>query len=131
MISRRIIRTKVLQVLYAYYSSEERSINNTEKELFFCIHKTYDLYHYLLALVIEIADYAETRIELKRNKHQPTQEEAVFQTETQPSKTTVPVAEEEIIIPPIVDETEQMGIDEYINSDNDDSVIIEEEAVTE
>jgi len=75
MISRRIIRTKVLQVLYAYYSSEERSINNTEKELFFCIHKTYDLYHYLLALVIEIADYAETRIELKRNKHQPTQED--------------------------------------------------------
>jgi len=64
-----------LQVLYAYYSSEERSINNTEKELFFCIHKTYDLYHYLLDLVIEIADYAETRIELKRNKHQPTQED--------------------------------------------------------
>jgi len=75
MISRRIIRTKVLQVLYAYYSSEERSINNTEKELFFCIHKTYDLYHYLLALVIEIADYAEGRIELKQNKHLPTQED--------------------------------------------------------
>jgi len=75
MISRRIIRTKVLQVLYAYYSSEERSINNTEKELFFCIHKTYDLYHYLLALVIEIADYAEGRIELKQNKHLPTLED--------------------------------------------------------
>lgn len=75
MISRRIIRTKVLQVLYAYYSSEEQSINNTEKELFFCVQKTYDLYHYLLALVIEIADYAEQRIELKRNKHQPTQED--------------------------------------------------------
>jgi N utilization substance protein B len=75
MISRRIIRTKVLQVLYAYYSSEERSIVNTEKELFFCIHKTYDLYHYLLALVIEIADYAENRIELKQNKHLPTKED--------------------------------------------------------
>ncbi len=75
MISRRIIRTKVLQVLYAYYSSEEKSINNTEKELFFCIHKTYDLYHYLFALVIDIADYAEGRIEIRRNKHQPTQED--------------------------------------------------------
>ena len=75
MISRRIIRTKVLQVLYAYYSSEERSMNNTEKELFFCIHKSYDLYHYLLALVIEIADYAENRIELKQNKRLPTQED--------------------------------------------------------
>ncbi len=75
MISRRIIRTKVLQVLYAYYSSEEKSINNTEKELFFCIHKTYDLYHYLFALVIEIADYAENRIEIKKNKHQPTHDD--------------------------------------------------------
>jgi N utilization substance protein B len=65
----------VLQVLYAYYSSEERSINNTEKELFFCIHKSYDLYHYLLALVTEIADYAEGRIELKQNKHLPTHED--------------------------------------------------------
>lgn len=75
MISRRIIRTKVLQVLYAYYSSDEKSINNTEKELFFCIHKAYDLYHYLFLLVVEIADYAENRIEIKKNKHQPTEEE--------------------------------------------------------
>ncbi len=75
MISRRIIRTKVLQVLYAYYSSEEKSINNTEKELFFCIQKSYDLYHYLFLLVLEIADYAENRIEIRRNKHQPTHED--------------------------------------------------------
>lgn len=75
MISRRIIRTKVLQILYAYYSSEEKSLNNTEKELFFCIHKTYDLYHYLMALVIDIADYAENRIEIKKNKHQPTHDD--------------------------------------------------------
>lgn len=75
MISRRIIRTKVLQVLYAYYSSDEKSINNTEKELFFCIQKAYELYHYLFALVIEIADYAEGRIEIKKNKHQPSYDE--------------------------------------------------------
>lgn len=75
MISRRIIRTKVLQVLYAYYSTDEKSINNSEKELFFCIHKAYELYHYLFALVDEIALYAENRIEIKRNKHQPTYED--------------------------------------------------------
>ncbi|MGM0619893.1 MAG: transcription antitermination factor NusB [Bacteroidota bacterium] len=75
MISRRIIRTKVLQVLYAYYSSPGKTLSNTEKELFFCIGKTYDLYHYLLALVIDIADYAEERIEIRRNKHQPTEED--------------------------------------------------------
>ena len=75
MISRRIIRTKVLQVLYAYYASPEKSISNTEKELFFCIQKSYDLYHYLFGLVIEIADYAENRIEIRKNKHQPTEED--------------------------------------------------------
>lgn len=62
-------------MMYAYYSSDEKSINNTEKELFFCIHKTYDLYHYLFALVVEIADYAENRIEIKKNKRQPTHED--------------------------------------------------------
>lgn len=75
MISRRIIRTKVLQVLYAYYSSPGKTLGNTEKELFFCINKSYDLYHYLLALAIEVADYAEERIEIRRRKHQPTEED--------------------------------------------------------
>jgi N utilization substance protein B len=64
-----------LQVLYAYYSSEGKTLTNTEKELFFCINKSYDLYHYLLALVIEIADYAEERIEIRRRKHQPTEDD--------------------------------------------------------
>ncbi len=75
MISRRIIRTKVLQVLYAYYSSEEKSLGKTEKELFFCINKSYDLYHYLMALAVEIADYAEKRIEIRKKKLQPTHED--------------------------------------------------------
>jgi len=75
MISRRIIRTKVLQVLYAYYTSNDKTLDNAEKELFFGIRKSYDLYHYLLVLVIEIADYAEQRIDIKKNKHQPTHED--------------------------------------------------------
>jgi N utilization substance protein B len=75
MISRRIIRTKVLQILYAYYSSSEESLSNHEKELFFGIKKSYDLYHYLLLLVIDIADYAEKRIEINRAKHRPTHED--------------------------------------------------------
>ncbi|WP_372773424.1 transcription antitermination factor NusB [Mangrovibacterium sp.] len=72
MISRRIIRIKVLQVLYAHYSSTEKSINNSEKELFFSIQKTYDLYHHLFQLVVEIADHANSIIELRKKKHFPT-----------------------------------------------------------
>ncbi len=72
MISRRIIRIKVLQILYAFFTTPDTSINNTEKELFFSLQKTYDLYHYLLGLVIEIEKFAEERIEMGKKKHRPT-----------------------------------------------------------
>jgi len=75
MISRRIIRIKVLQILYAFFTSPETSINNTEKELFFSLQKTYDLYHYLISLVIEIEKFAEDRIDLGLKKHRPTSED--------------------------------------------------------
>lgn len=75
MISRRIIRIKVLQILYAYFTSPDKSINNTEKELFFSLQKTFDLYHYLLDLPAQVAKYAESRIELRKNKHFPTEED--------------------------------------------------------
>ncbi len=75
MISRRIIRIKVLQILYAFFTSPETSINNTEKELLFSLQKTYDLYHYLMALVIEIEKFAEDRINLGLKKHRPTSED--------------------------------------------------------
>lgn len=75
MISRRIIRIKVLQILYAFFTSPETSINSTEKELFFSLQKTYDLYHYLMALVIEIQKFAEQRIEMGLKKHRPTSED--------------------------------------------------------
>ena len=64
-----------MQILYAYYSSEDKSLSKTEKELFFCIHKSYDLYHYLMALVIDVANYAEKRIDIKKKKLQPTDED--------------------------------------------------------
>ncbi len=75
MISRRIIRTKVLQILYAFYTTEDQSLSKTERELFFGIGKTYDLYHFLLSLVLEIADYDEQRIEIRKNKFRPTHED--------------------------------------------------------
>jgi N utilization substance protein B len=75
MVSRRILRIKILQVLYAYYKSSGSSVNKAEKELFFSIRKTYDLFHYLLLLIIDIADYAITRIDIAKNKKIPTWED--------------------------------------------------------
>lgn len=75
MISRRIIRTKVLQILYAHISSADKSTASSENELHFSIQKTYDLYHLLLMLPVELCDYAENRIEIRKQKNFPTQEE--------------------------------------------------------
>jgi N utilization substance protein B len=58
--------------LYAFFTSPEASINNTEKELIFSLQKTYDLYHYLMGLVLEIEKFAQERIELGKKKFRPT-----------------------------------------------------------
>jgi N utilization substance protein B len=75
MISRRILRIKILQLLYAYFQSADSALNKFEKELFFSIQKTYDLYHYMLLLVVDIADYANSRIEIALQKKIPTRED--------------------------------------------------------
>lgn len=75
MISRRLLRTKTLQICYAYLKSDGKTLNQAEKELFFSIQKSYDLYHYLLLLIIDVVDFAESRIELAQNKKMPTHED--------------------------------------------------------
>lgn len=72
MISRRTIRVKVLQTLYTYYSLPDKSINNSEKELFFSIGKTYDLYHLVFQMVLELADFAQLKIDTNLSKLRPT-----------------------------------------------------------
>ena len=64
-----------MQVLYAFNTSPDKSINNTEKELFFSIQKTYDLYHYLFQLAVEIANHANSVIGLRKKKHFPTEDD--------------------------------------------------------
>jgi N utilization substance protein B len=75
MISRRIIRTKVLQILYAHVSSDGKAVSSSESELHFSIQKTYDLYHLLLVLPVELCDYAEKMMEIRKQKNFPTEEE--------------------------------------------------------
>jgi N utilization substance protein B len=75
MISRRLLRVKVLQLLYAYYKNQDRTIAKAEKELFFSIGKAYDLYHYLLLLIVELAFVSERKIETAKAKIIPTHED--------------------------------------------------------
>ncbi len=75
MISRRIIRTKVLQIMYAHVSTPEKTIKQSEQELHFSIQKTYDLYHLLFDLLITIRNYDDSRIEARKHKNLPTEED--------------------------------------------------------
>jgi len=76
MISRRLLRVKALQILYACRASENDSLHNTEKELIFSIEKSYDLYHLILLLLVDISNYAVQRTDIARSKYFPTDEEA-------------------------------------------------------
>lgn len=45
----------MVQLTYAYYQNGNRNIDSAEKELLFSLTKAYDLYNYLLQLVVEVA----------------------------------------------------------------------------
>lgn len=75
MINRNIIRTRVLQVAYSWYKNKNKDLLNLEKELLFGLRKSYDLYYYHLLLLIELTNLQEARIEAKRNKYLPTEED--------------------------------------------------------
>ncbi len=75
MISRRLLRIKALMALYAFNRREDDDLAKAESELMFSIGKTYDLYHYLLLLVLEVADIAEEKIEQALQKKIPTPED--------------------------------------------------------
>ena len=71
MISRRLIRIKIVQILYAYMTGEGSSIDKSDKELAMSIKKAYDLYHYFILLIVNLADYAADRVEIASNKILP------------------------------------------------------------
>lgn len=75
MLNRRQLRIKVLQNLYSYYQSEEQDVFKAEKQLDFSIDKMYEMYLYLLQLIVEMQGMAIEKIESGRNKKLPTPED--------------------------------------------------------
>lgn len=69
------MRIKALMALYAFNRREDEDIALAEKELLFSIDKTYDLYHYLLLLILEVADIAAEKIDQALQKRMPTPED--------------------------------------------------------
>ena len=74
MLSRRLLRVKVAKALYAHLKSNS-DIRVSEKNLVESIDKAYDLYFQMMSFVVEVANYAENRIELNKQKKLPTYED--------------------------------------------------------
>ena len=75
MINRVLIRLKIVQIVYAYYQNGGKNLDTAEKELFFSLSKAYDMYNYLLLLMVEITKQAEKKQSAAKNKLLPTAEE--------------------------------------------------------
>ena len=75
MINRVLIRLKIVQIVYAYYQNGGKNLDTAEKELFFSLSKAYDLYNYLLLLMVEITKQAERKLNAAKSKLLPTAEE--------------------------------------------------------
>lgn len=75
MLSRRQLRVKVLQSLYAFIQSDNDRLEVGEKKLFISIDKLYELCFWQLAILVEVVDFAKKRSEDAKLKHFPSDDE--------------------------------------------------------
>lgn len=75
MLSRRFLRIKVMQAIYAYEQDGPAHLQAGEKQLLQSLDKLYELYVRLLLLLVEVRDFAANRIEENRHKLLPTLED--------------------------------------------------------
>ena len=75
MINRNLIRIRVIQVVYSWYQNTTKDLQSAEKELMNGMQKSYDLYYYMLLLMVQITKTYEDRVEAKRSRLMPSPED--------------------------------------------------------
>lgn len=81
MISRRILRIKVMQVLFTYELSEKEDSGGLEKMLMSRIDKTKQLYYVYLQYLIEVCQYVLVDAARRENKYIKDQEDLNINTQ--------------------------------------------------
>ncbi|TFH84558.1 transcription antitermination factor NusB [Segatella hominis] len=79
MINRDLIRRKIVQLTYAYYQNGNHNMDNAEKELLFSLSKAYDLYNYMLQLIVAVTKEARKRYDVELARAQREGAEALSQ----------------------------------------------------
>lgn len=98
MLSRRLLRVKVIKGVYAHLQCEADNITASEKSLVATIDKAYELYFHILALAPELVRYAEQRQEIALNKMLPTYEDLHPNRKFVENKVIARIAECEAIV---------------------------------
>src|SRR5690606_31263140 len=75
MLTRRHIRVKVMQSLYAFHQSQNTNFQTEEKFLQKSMQEMYDLFLLQLKLIIEIRNYSERYLEKSQKKFLATSED--------------------------------------------------------
>lgn len=75
MLSRRLLREKVVKQVYACLQSDSKEMGKAEIELKRSVDRSYELYFHILQLLPLVADYAKQRIEIGLAKQLPTFED--------------------------------------------------------
>ena len=75
MLNRRILRIKAFKELYSYAENPSMTLKEAETELALSCEATRDLYLYMMALIAPLTREASDRIESRRNKFNPTEED--------------------------------------------------------
>lgn len=75
MINRVLIRIRVVQMLFSYNQNGTNDLKKAENEFLFSLQKSYDLYFYLLSLILKLTDEYEYRVDARKSKLLPSQED--------------------------------------------------------
>lgn len=75
MINRVLIRIRVVQILFSCSNSETTDLRKAESELMLSLQKSYDLYFYLLSLMVELTNTYAQRVDSRKSKLLPTKED--------------------------------------------------------
>ena len=65
MINRELIRIKLVQILYSYLQKGSHNPDACEKELLLSLDKAYDLYNYMLLLMVEVSRMSVRMLEMR------------------------------------------------------------------
>lgn len=70
----------MLQIVFAYYQNGSNDLKVAENELRLSLRRSYDLYYYFLLLIIEVTHLQERRLDARKNKLRPTEDDLLPNT---------------------------------------------------